>query len=234
MAKILIVDDSTVMRKNLYSIFTKSGHEVVGEAVDGKQALLLYSELKPDLVTMDITMPKMNGVDAVTHIINKNKDAKIIMISALNQKQMVFEALKSGAKHYIIKPIESSKLLGIVNEVLKDNEKPVDKIMETDSKPMDSEEKLGFKIENTDGKFIFYFNEALDAGDIVKLDTAVKGLLFLSPLKVIFDFHSCEEITYEILTPLMSLGANIKRAGGSLQLCAKNQKLINMINEVSR
>jgi len=94
MAKILIVDDSTVMRKNLYYIFTKNGHEVVGEAVDGKQALLLYSELNPDLVTMDITMPKMNGVDAVTHIINKNKNAKIIMVSALNQKQMLWLELQ--------------------------------------------------------------------------------------------------------------------------------------------
>lgn len=234
MAKILIVDDSTVMRKNLYSIFTKNGHEVVGEAVDGKQALLLYSELKPDLVTMDITMPKMNGVDAVTHIINKNKNAKIIMISALNQKQMVFEALKSGAKHYIIKPIESTKLLGIVNEVLKDNEKPSDKNIQTEPKPKDTDVKLGFKIENQDGRFIFYFNENLSADDIVKLDTAIKGLLFLSPLKVIFDFGNYEEVAYEIVVPIISLGINIKKAGGSLEFIAKSENLINIINEVNR
>jgi YesN/AraC family two-component response regulator len=122
MAKILIVDDSTVMRKNLKSILTKGGHEVLGEAVDGKQALLLYSELKPELVTMDITMPKMSGVEAVGHIINKDKNAKIIMISALNQKQMVFEALKNGAKHYIIKPIDPNTLLGVINEVLEEND----------------------------------------------------------------------------------------------------------------
>ena len=89
MARILIVDDSTVMRKNLYTIFTENGHEVVGEAIDGKQAIVLYSELKPDLVTMDITMPKMSGVEAVNFIVNKDQNAKIIMVSALNQKQMV-------------------------------------------------------------------------------------------------------------------------------------------------
>jgi len=122
MARILIVDDSTVMRKNLNSIFTSNGHEVIGEAADGKQAVLLYSELKPDLVTMDITMPKMTGVEVVKQIISKDNSAKIIMVSALNQKQMVFEALKNGAKHYILKPIESSQLLGVVNEVLENNE----------------------------------------------------------------------------------------------------------------
>ena len=121
MARILIVDDSTVMRKNLYVIFTENGHEVVGEAMDGKQAIALYSELKPDLVTMDITMPKISGVEAVDFIVKKDQNAKIIMISALNQKQMVFEALKNGAKHYIIKPIDPIKLLGIVNEVLDEN-----------------------------------------------------------------------------------------------------------------
>ena len=124
MARILIVDDSTVMRKNLYVIFTENGHEVVGEAMDGKQAIALYSELKPDLVTMDITMPKISGVEAVDFIVKKDQNAKIIMISALNQKQMVFEALKNGAKHYIIKPIDPIKLLGIVNEVLDQNKKP--------------------------------------------------------------------------------------------------------------
>lgn len=122
MARILIVDDSTVMRKNLYSIFTSNGHEVIGEAADGKQAVLLYLQLNPDLVTMDITMPKMTGVEVVKQIISNDSSAKIIMVSALNQKQMVFEALKNGAKHYIIKPIESSQLLGVVNEVLENNE----------------------------------------------------------------------------------------------------------------
>lgn len=118
MARILIVDDSNVMRKNLYTILTQKGHEIVGEAADGSQAELLYLQLKPDLVTMDISMPKMNGVDAVAAIINKDKNAKIIMISALNQKQMVFEALKNGAKHYVIKPIEPNKLSAIVDEIL--------------------------------------------------------------------------------------------------------------------
>lgn len=118
MARILIVDDSSVMRKNLYTILTQDGHEIVGEAADGNQADIMYAQLKPDLVTMDISMPKMNGVDAVAEIIKKDNNAKILMISALNQKQMVFEALKNGAKHYVIKPIDPDKLTAIVDEIL--------------------------------------------------------------------------------------------------------------------
>lgn len=118
MARILIVDDSSVMRKNLYTILTQDGHEIVGEAADGNQAEIMYAQLKPDLVTMDISMPKMNGVEAVAAIIKQDSNAKIIMISALNQKQMVFEALKNGAKHYVIKPIDPDKLTAIVDEIL--------------------------------------------------------------------------------------------------------------------
>jgi len=122
MARILIVDDSTVMRKNLRAILTSSGHEIVAEACDGKQAFMLYLQFKPELVTMDISMPNMSGVEAVGQIIKKDPKAKIIMISALNQKQMVFEALKNGAKHYIIKPIDPTVLNSIVNSVLEDKD----------------------------------------------------------------------------------------------------------------
>lgn len=122
MARILVVDDSTVMRKNLRTILTSSGHEVVAEACDGRQASMLYLQFKPDLVTMDISMPNMSGVEAAGEIMKKDSAAKIIMISALNQKQMVFEALKNGAKHYIIKPINPTVLNSIVNSVLEDKD----------------------------------------------------------------------------------------------------------------
>lgn len=109
MANILIVDDSIVMRKNLSLILRNAGHEIVGEATNGRQAVTLYQELQPDLVTMDISMPILSGVEAVKRIFKYDPKAKIIMISAVNQKKMVFNALNSGAKHYIVKPIEQKK-----------------------------------------------------------------------------------------------------------------------------
>jgi Response regulator containing CheY-like receiver, AAA-type ATPase, and DNA-binding domains len=226
MAKILIVDDSTVMRKNLYSIFSRNGHEVVGEAVDGRQAILLYSNLKPDLVTMDITMPKMSGVDAVSEIIKKDSNAKIIMISALNQKQMVFEALKNGAKHYIIKPIEPNTLIGVVNEVLKDDTEIVE-----EKKEDIIEAEPGFKIDNKEGKFIVYFNEHLGTKDLSNLDTAIKGLLFIKPLNIVFDFGILQDISKELVQSIIKLGQNIEKSKGNMEYKSKSERLNNIIHQ---
>lgn len=118
MAKILIVDDSIIMRRNIETILKEAGHEVVGQAINGKEAVELYGKLKPDLVTMDISMPLMNGINAVSEIIKIDSKAKIIMVSAHNQKQMVFEAIKNGAKHYILKPIEVESVVKVLNSVL--------------------------------------------------------------------------------------------------------------------
>lgn len=121
MAKILIVDDSIIMRKNLEFILKNSNHQIVGQATNGKQAVELYKECKPDLVTMDISMPFMSGTDAVSEIILIDPSAKIIMISAINQKQLVFEAIKKGAKHYIVKPIDAENVIKTIDSVLNDN-----------------------------------------------------------------------------------------------------------------
>jgi two-component system chemotaxis response regulator CheY len=117
-AKILIVDDSIIMRRNLKEILTEAGHSVVAEASDGKKAVMEYESHMPDLVTMDITMPVMNGIEAVKKIISKNPEAKIIMISALDQRNMVFEALENGASHYIVKPITPENVLAVIGAVL--------------------------------------------------------------------------------------------------------------------
>lgn len=119
MANILIADDSTILRRGLTLILTKGGHTVVGQATNGNQACMLYNQLKPDLVTMDITMPGMDGLEALCNIIEADPSAKVIMISALDQKRMVLEALESGAKHYIVKPFKDEKVLATVNAVLK-------------------------------------------------------------------------------------------------------------------
>ncbi|MBC8060907.1 MAG: response regulator [Clostridiaceae bacterium] len=227
MARILIVDDSTVMRKNLYTIFTEKGHEVVGEAIDGKQAIVLYSELKPDLVTMDITMPKMSGVEAVNFIVNKDHNAKIIMISALNQKQMVFEALKNGAKHYIIKPIDPIKLLGIVNEVLDESKKSV-----IEKRDENKELNSGFSIENLNGRFIVTFNEFVNLKDQVTLDTAIKGLLFIKPLNVVFDFEKVDKVSELILNPLIRIGNTITKSGGQLEYKTKSEGIMKLLQGV--
>ncbi|HAQ06484.1 MAG TPA: two-component system response regulator [Bacillus bacterium] len=119
MARILIVDDAKFMRITLTNILKEANHEIVGEAENGREAVRLYRELRPDLVTMDITMPEMSGLDAVKEIKRDFKDAKIIMCSAMGQQKMVVDAIEAGAKDFIVKPFDESQVVDSVHRVLR-------------------------------------------------------------------------------------------------------------------
>lgn len=114
MARILITDDTAFMRMFLKTTLVKLGHEVVGEANNGAEALSLYQTLKPDLVTMDITMPVMDGITAIKELKKLDAEAKIIMCSAIGQQDMVMEAISLGALDFIVKPFTEDR----VNEVI--------------------------------------------------------------------------------------------------------------------
>lgn len=118
MARILIVDDAKFMRMTLSNILLKGNHEVVGEAENGKEAITLFNQLQPDLVTMDITMPEMNGIEALKEIKQSHASAKVIMCSAMGQQKMVVEAIEAGAKDFIVKPFEENRVLEAINRVL--------------------------------------------------------------------------------------------------------------------
>ncbi len=106
----LIVDDATVMRMRLRDIL-QTRYEVVGEAENGQKAIELYAQLQPDFVTMDITMAEMNGMDALKGLVSRFPDAKVVMVSAMGQKTMVYEALSQGAKDFIIKPFDPDRVI---------------------------------------------------------------------------------------------------------------------------
>ncbi|GAA0496267.1 chemotaxis protein CheY [Salinibacillus aidingensis] len=118
MGKVLVVDDAQFMRLTLSNILTKGGHEVVGEASDGQEAIDLYKQLQPELVTMDITMPNLDGMDAAEAIIENDPDARIIMCSAVGQQKVVVQAIQLGAKDFIVKPFDESRVLDTINRVL--------------------------------------------------------------------------------------------------------------------
>ncbi|MDX8360180.1 MULTISPECIES: response regulator [Bacillaceae] len=118
MARVLIVDDAKFMRMTLGNIVKKAHHEVVGEGENGNEAIKLYDELQPDLVTMDITMPGMGGIDAVKGIRQKYPHAKIIMCSAMGQQKMVVEAIEAGAKDFIVKPFDEGRVIEAINRVI--------------------------------------------------------------------------------------------------------------------
>ena len=116
--KILIVDDAAFMRMMVKDILTKNGYEVCGEAENGAVAIEKYKELEPDLVTMDITMPVVNGIDALKAIKTINKDAKVIMCSAMGQQGMVIEAIQAGARDFIVKPFQADRVVEAIKKVI--------------------------------------------------------------------------------------------------------------------
>ena len=119
MANVLIVDDSKLSRRMLTSILEGIGHEVVGEAVNGEEGLRMYKELHPDLVTMDITMPEMDGLKCLREIMEYDDEAKVIMITAAGQSKNMCEAIKEGAKEFICKPYEVEQVINSIREILK-------------------------------------------------------------------------------------------------------------------
>jgi two-component system chemotaxis response regulator CheY len=118
MAKIMIVDDAAFMRITIKNMLQKSEHEVVGEAENGRVAVEKYRELKPDIVTMDITMPEMDGLAALKAIRAEDPNAKIIMVSAMGQEAMVRDAVLNGARGFIVKPFKEDGILAAINKLL--------------------------------------------------------------------------------------------------------------------
>ena len=116
--RVLIVDDAAFMRMMLRDILSKNGFEVVGEAENGKIAVQMYAELKPDVVTMDITMPEMDGIAAVKEIKTTYPEAKVVMVSAMGQQAMVIEAIRSGAADFIVKPFQPDRVLEALGKAL--------------------------------------------------------------------------------------------------------------------
>jgi two-component system, chemotaxis family, chemotaxis protein CheY len=115
---VLIADDAAFMRMMLRSILTDAGYEVAGEAEDGAEAVSKYRELRPDLTTMDITMPGMNGLDALRAICAADPDARVIMCSAMGQKSMVVESFSAGARDFIVKPFQAERVVSAVEKAL--------------------------------------------------------------------------------------------------------------------
>lgn len=118
MTRVLIVDDAAFMRMMIKDILQKNGFEVVGEASNGIEAVDLYKKEKPDVVTMDITMPDMDGIEAVKEIKSFDPAAKVIMCSAMGQQSMVMDAIKSGAKDFIVKPFQADRVLEAIRKVV--------------------------------------------------------------------------------------------------------------------
>jgi two-component system, chemotaxis family, chemotaxis protein CheY len=118
MARVLVVDDAAFMRKVVSDALASGGHEVVGEAGNGTEAVQRYQELSPELVTLDITMPEKDGLEALREIISLDPGARVLMCSALGQEAKVIESIQKGAKDFVVKPFQPAQLLEAVGKAL--------------------------------------------------------------------------------------------------------------------
>jgi two-component system chemotaxis response regulator CheY len=118
MARVLVVDDAAFMRKMVSDALAKGGHEVVGEAGNGNEAVARYQELRPEVTTLDITMPEKDGLAALQEIMALDPAARVIMCSALGQESKVLESIKIGAKDFVVKPFQPDRVLGAVDKAL--------------------------------------------------------------------------------------------------------------------
>lgn len=115
--RVLIVDDAAFMRMMIKDILTKNGYEVIGEAENGNQAVEKFKELQPDLVTMDITMPEKDGIEALKEIKAYDSNAVVIMCSAMGQQAMVIDAIQAGAKDFIVKPFQADRVIEAISKI---------------------------------------------------------------------------------------------------------------------
>lgn len=118
MADILIIDDSRTSRRILREILENAGYSVIGEGINGEDAISMYRDLKPDLMTLDITMPVMDGLEALERIKEEDKNAKVVVITAAGQKEKMMRAIKGGAADFVTKPYEPEQVLGAIKHAL--------------------------------------------------------------------------------------------------------------------
>jgi two-component system chemotaxis response regulator CheY len=118
MARVLVVDDAAFMRKMVTDALSGGGHEVVGEAANGAEAVQRFQELRPDVMTLDITMPEKDGLAALKEIIAVDPGAKVVMCSALGQESKVLESIKLGAKDFVVKPFQADRVLSAIEKAL--------------------------------------------------------------------------------------------------------------------
>ncbi|QDR82906.1 response regulator [Sporomusa termitida] len=192
MARVLVVDDALMMRKTIGTFLIRAGHVVVEEAATGEQAVAAYKKHLPDLVTMDITMPGVDGIGALEQITAFDPGARVVMVSALGQKHKVFDALQHGAKGYILKPFTEEKLLSIINELLGATtggissvvSEPV--VMNANEKPLTA--KMAFAVDNDANIVRITTLRDFAPVDFADLTKAIEGILQNQPPSIVFDF----------------------------------------------
>ena len=241
MAKVLIADDSAVARQTLRQIITSLGHSVVSEVPNGSQAFVEYTKLKPDVVTMDLTMQGLGGAEATSKIIATCPEAKIIVISAMEERRVVIDALERGARHFIIKPISKAKVEAVLNNVLQqdfDLKKHMERVRQIKSLD-DQTATLGtmnqftppYFISAQEGNLVHVFiNQNISLISCRSLDLELEEYLTDQP-RVLFDFGAMVKLDHEILAKVNEMAAAIQSNSGMVRAISNDKKFVDSITK---
>ena len=206
---VLVVDDSMIIRRNIRKIFEEVGHNIVAEGKNGIEACSQYKSYIPDLVTMDITMPDMDGITAVKKIVEDYPNAKIVMITSHGQENMVIDAVKAGAKGYILKPLSKDKILESVEAIFGIDHNNIEP--EEEEKPVEKKKKdklEHFRIENRSGIFVVRVRTAyksIDKEIMLEIEEYIENLFIIKPLNIIFNFEGILEMSNGAMNTMFGL-----------------------------
>lgn len=235
MARILIVDDSEIVRKVLMEMLTDLGHKVVGEAVNGSQAFVEYLRLKPDLLTMDLTMPGMRGVDAIAKIVATFPNAKVVVISALEEREAVLEALEKGARHFIIKPITAQKVDTVIQNVLQQDQSLerhlgfIKKLRGIDDGMAARKINPPFQILRTDKLTMVDIGCTISVNSCLSLSQEIQGHLAEQPSRVLLNFGDIDCLEKPILMAIDTLIGVIEQKSGIVKAICNNPDFAQQI-----
>lgn len=239
MARILIVDDSAVARKSLREIVTSLGHTVVSEAANGAQAFVEYKQHKPDVITMDLTMQGMSGAEATSKIIATFPEARIIVISAMEERQVVLDALERGARHFIIKPIAKDKVSVILNNVLQqkfDQHKHMELVRQL-KKTSEVYSPLRVTVPqyqppyqiSLDSKLILVkINSTLTTKSCQSLAIELEEYLTGEP-RILFDFGNTPDLDLAVFAEVNKLVDSIQNNSGMVKAISRQQSFIDAV-----
>ncbi len=258
MARVLVVDDAIIMRNMIKTILQESGHEVVAEADSGIVAYKAYQSYLPDVVTMDISMPEMNGIEALKKISLEYPDARIIMVSAMRQRSMLMEAIRAGARHYLIKPINKDKLLATINEILKSEPTGASvakKIQTGEEKTSESRniqaspkkssvkpparkqvkplEDKPFEIQSQGDSIVVVRIGSLvnNSKNVDAFYDAMTSIIEKNPQNVIIDLRGVEVLSDDMVSTMVGVTGDIKEAGGKTIIVSLSIDIITLLKE---
>lgn len=183
MARILIIDDSLIMRRTIRLMLESDGHTVAGEADDGNDIIASYQACDPDIVTLDLMMNKIDGIDALKKLKDRFPQARVIIVSSKGNRENVIEAMKAGADNFIVKPLDRKKLADAIGCIL--------------NNPKEKHER-GLEVINKQGVFDIKVFNIIDRGLMDQIINTIKGLLIIKPLSVRFDLENLEFASEDI------------------------------------